>query len=68
MDKTGFKVICGAPTTLAVKGLMMMMTAERTNEAEIGPKEQSEEVESCQENSWNEIQLKGPLETAYKLQ
>ena len=25
MEKTGFKVICGAPTTLAVKGLMMMM-------------------------------------------
>ena len=26
MDKTGYKIICGAPTTLAVKGLMMMMT------------------------------------------
>ena len=25
MEKTGFKVICGAPTTLAVKGLMMMI-------------------------------------------
>ena len=25
MEKTGCKVICGAPTTLAVKGLMMMM-------------------------------------------
>ena len=25
MDKTGFKIICGDPTTLAVKGLMMMM-------------------------------------------
>ena len=24
--KTGCKIICGAPTTLAVKGLMMMMT------------------------------------------
>ena len=24
MEKTGCKVICGAPTTLAVKGLMMM--------------------------------------------
>ena len=23
MEKTGFKVICGAPTTLAVKGLIM---------------------------------------------
>ena len=25
MEKTGFKIICGAPTTLVVKGLMMMM-------------------------------------------
>ena len=24
MEKTGCKIICGAPTTLAVKGLMMM--------------------------------------------
>ena len=24
-DKTGCKIICGAPTTLAVKGLIMMM-------------------------------------------
>ena len=25
VEKTGCKVICGAPTTLAVKGLIMMM-------------------------------------------
>ena len=25
MEKTGSKIICGAPTILAVKGLMMMM-------------------------------------------
>ena len=25
MEKSGCKIICGAPTTLAVKGLMMMM-------------------------------------------
>ena len=25
MEKTGYKIICGAPTTLAVKGLMIMM-------------------------------------------
>ena len=25
MEKTGCKIVCGAPTTLAVKGLMMMM-------------------------------------------
>ena len=33
---------------------------ERTNKAEIKPQEQSERTESCRENSWNEIQLKGP--------
>ena len=32
----------------------------RTNEAEIRPEEQSEKTESCPENLWNEIQLKGP--------
>ena len=25
MEKTGCKIICGVPTTLAIKGLMMMM-------------------------------------------
>ena len=30
MEKTGCKVICGAPTTLAVKGLMMMMMTYRS--------------------------------------
>ena len=25
MEKTGCKIICGAPTTLAVKGLIMIM-------------------------------------------
>ena len=25
MEKTGYKIICGAPTTLAVKGLIIMM-------------------------------------------
>ena len=29
MEKTGCNIICGAPTTLAVKGLMMMMTTRR---------------------------------------
>ena len=26
MEKTGCEIICGAPTTLTVKGLMMMMS------------------------------------------
>ena len=30
------------------------------NKAEIRPEEQSEKAESCWENLWNEIQLKGP--------
>ena len=34
--------------------------ADRTNEAEIRPEEQSENAESCQESLWNEMQLKGP--------
>ena len=33
---------------------------ERTSKAEIRPEEQSEKTESCRENLWNEIQLKGP--------
>ena len=33
---------------------------QRTNKAEIRLGEQCENTESCQENSWNEIQLKGP--------
>ena len=34
---------------------------ERTSEAEIRLEEQiSDKAESCRENSWNEIQLKGP--------
>ena len=33
---------------------------ERTNKAEMRPEEQNEKAESCCENLWNEIQLKGP--------
>ena len=33
---------------------------ERPNHTEIRPEEQSEKVESCRENLWNEIQSKGP--------
>ena len=32
---------------------------ERTNKAEKRPEEESEKAESCRENLWNEIQLKG---------
>ena len=33
---------------------------ERTNKAEIRLGDQSEKAESCQEELWNEIQVKGP--------
>ena len=33
---------------------------ERTNTVGIRPEEQSEKTESCWENLWNKIQLKGP--------
>ena len=39
---------------------MKRYIVERTNNAEIRPEKQSEKVESCRENLWNEIQLKGP--------
>ena len=38
---------------------MQRYIVERTNKAEIRLEEQSEKAESCRENSWNEIQLKG---------
>ena len=33
---------------------------EGTNKAEVKPEERSEKKESCRENLWNKIQLKGP--------
>ena len=33
---------------------------ERTSKADIRPEEESQKTESCRENLWNEIQLKGP--------
>ena len=39
---------------------MKTYIVERTNKAEIRPEEQREKAESCRENLWKEIQLKGP--------
>ena len=36
MEKTGCKIICGAPTTLVVKGLMMMMMIRRRQHSIVG--------------------------------
>ena len=33
---------------------------EKTNKAKLRPEEKSEKTESCRENLWNEIKLKGP--------
>ena len=39
--------------------------AERGNKVELRAEEESEKAESCRENSWNEIQLKGPKRQKY---
>ena len=36
MEKTGCKIVCGAPTTFAVKGLMMMMMMSRSSALDCG--------------------------------
>ena len=36
------------------------IAVENTNKAEIRPEDQSGKAESCRENLWNEIELKGP--------
>ena len=50
-----------------ISGLMETVikryTVERTNEAEIRPEEQSERVESCRENVWNEITIERAIKT-----
>ena len=37
MEKTGCKIICGAPSTLAVKGLMMMMITSKVLKTQVLP-------------------------------
>ena len=44
MEKTGCKIICGAPTTLAVKGLMMMMMGSWTTQR---PPDDREETQTA---------------------
>ena len=39
---------------------MKRYIVERTSNVEIRPEEESKKAESCRENLWNEIQLKGP--------
>ena len=47
-------VLPGLKETLIKRNIV-----ERTNKAERRPEEQSKKAESCLENLWNEIQLKG---------
>ena len=56
MEKTGCKIIFGAPTTLAVKGLMMMMMTQYSEGEQrcseplvvcLGDTEDSQKEESC---------------------
>ena len=49
------RIISGLRETFTKRHLV-----ERTNKAEIGSEEQSEKADSCRENFWNEMQLKGP--------
>ena len=44
MDKTGWKIICGAPTTLSVKGLMMMMMMHHY-------------LSNVREFAWNQVRI-----------
>ena len=45
-----------------IRAFIKRHVVERTKRAEVGPEEQSEKttMETCRENLWNEIQLKGP--------
>ena len=47
-------------TSWLTEAFIKRYLVERTNQAEIRLEEQSEKAESCWENLWNEIQLKGP--------
>ena len=58
-------VISAQPTTLGIisrlkETFIKRQIVERANKAEIRPEKQSAKTESCRDNLWNEIQLKGP--------
>ena len=39
---------------------LLRFIVERINKAELRPEQQREKKESCRENLWKEIELKGP--------
>ena len=57
-------VLLAQSTTRVISGLketlMKRHIIERTKKAEIRSEEQSEKTDSCRENLWNQIQVKGP--------
>ena len=58
---------CLSPVQGIISGLketfIDKFIVERTHKAEIRPEKQSEKTESCRENLWNEISLKGHKKT-----
>ena len=58
MEKTGCKIICGAPTTIAVKEFMMMMMTMMMNSG----KEQSEKSHFSNRHQRSQAQVAGCIE------
>ena len=61
MEKTGSKIICGAPTTLAVKGLMMMMMNALLRNPESTKAAHAECAAKCSLSRWNNFQSPGSV-------
>ena len=57
MEETGCKIICGAPTTIAVKGFMMMMTMMMNS-----GKEQSEKSHVSNQHQRSQARVAGCIE------
>ena len=62
MKKTGCKIICGAPTTLAVKGLMMMMMMKDSNHS-IGLQSLQMNISNNENNQTNHGQINTTITT-----
>ena len=58
MEKTGCKIICGAPTTLAVKGLMMMMKTKNKKTNRVDCKSSEKKIQ-------NTLEIKRTLVSSY---
>ena len=65
MEKTGCKIICGAPTTLAVKGLMMMMMMMMMMTMTQHSKKQQQQKNNHQKSRFNNSQWTGSTARYY---